>query len=280
MANNDRIKKPASELFIQRAITLQIMLVSVLILFPVVWMVLSSFKLPSEVTSFPPKFIFTPSLDSYRQLFETTPFLSYGLNSLIIASGSTVLGLILGIPAAFAVSWSRVTWPATVTLLARMAPGALFLLPWYVLFSALGAIGSYWVLIVTHAVITMPIIIWVLLSYFDAIPRSLFESAQVDGCPTWKILWRIALPLVMPGVVVATIMGFVFSWNYFLFSLVLSNSNSKTLIAAAFNFVGEGATYWGALMAASTLIALPPLMLAFIVQKRLVSGLAVGAVKG
>lgn len=280
MTNDDRVKKPVSDLFVQRAITLQITLVSVLILFPVVWMVLSSFKLPSEVTSFPPKFFFTPSLDSYRQLFETTPFLSYGLNSFIIASGSTVLGLALGIPAAFAVSWSRVTWPATVTLFARMAPGALFLLPWYVMFSALGAIGSYWVLIVTHAVITMPIIIWVLLSYFDAIPRSLFESAQVDGCPTWKILWRIALPLVMPGVVVATIMGFVFSWNYFLFSLVLSNSSSKTLIAAAFNFVGEGATYWGALMAASTLIALPPLVLAFIVQKRLVSGLAVGAVKG
>lgn len=274
------MRKPASDALMQRAIALQVALVSVLILFPVAWMVISSFKLPAEVTSFPPKLIFTPSLDSYRQLLGTTPFLSYGINSFIVSAGSTLLGLLLGIPAAFAVSWTRVTWPATVTLLARMAPGALFLLPWYVLFSAMGAIGSYWVLIATHAVITMPIIIWVLLSFFDAIPRSLFESAQVDGCPAWKILWRIALPLAMPGVVVATIMGFVFSWNYFLFSLVLSNGESKTLIAAAFNFVGEGATYWGALMAASTLIALPPLVLAFVVQKRLVSGLAVGAVKG
>ena len=274
------MKKPLSDRFVQHAITLQIAVVSIAILFPIFWMVLSSFKLPSEVTSFPPKFIFEPSLESYRQLFRTTPFFSYGINSLIVAVGSTVLGLVLGIPTAFAVSWSRVTWPATVTLLARMAPGALFLMPWYVMFSAFGAIGAYWVLIVTHAVITIPIIIWVLLSYFDAIPRSLFESAQVDGCPIWRILWRIALPVVMPGVVVATIMGFVFSWNYFLFSLVLSNSKTKTLIAAAFNFVGEGSTYWGALMSAATLIALPPLVLAFLVQKRLVSGLAVGAVKG
>ena len=274
------MKKPLSDRFVQHAITLQIAVVSIAILFPIFWMVLSSFKLPSEVTSFPPKFIFEPSLESYRQLFRTTPFFSYGINSLIVAVGSTVLGLVLGIPTAFAVSWSRVTWPATVTLLARMAPGALFLMPWYVMFSAFGAIGAYWVLIVTHAVITIPIIIWVLLSYFDAIPRSLFESAQVDGCPIWRILWRIALPVVMPGVVVATIMGFVFSWNYFLFSLVLSNSKTKTLIAAAFNFVGEGSTYGGALMAAATLIALPPLVLAFLVQKRLVSGLAVGAVKG
>jgi multiple sugar transport system permease protein len=130
MTNDDRVKKPVSDLFVQRAITLQITLVSVLILFPVVWMVLSSFKLPSEVTSFPPKFIFTPSLDSYRQLFETTPFLSYGLNSFIIASGSTVLGLALGIPAAFAVSWSRVTWHAWRRGLCSCCPGMSCFRPW------------------------------------------------------------------------------------------------------------------------------------------------------
>ena len=169
---------------------------------------------------------------------------------------------------------------ATVTLLARMAPGTLFLLPWYVMFRELGMIGSYWALILTHAVITMPIVIWVLLPYFDNIPRSVLESAQVDGCSVPRILWRIALPLVMPGLVVASILAFVFSWNYFLFALVLSNGDTKTLIAASFNFIGEGSTNWGALMAAATLIALPPLVLAFFVQRRLVSGLAMGAVKG
>ena len=91
---------------------------------------------------------------------------------------------------------------------------------------------------------------------------------------------RIALPLVMPGMTVASILAFVYSWNYFQFALVLSNSDSKTLVAAAFNFIGEGATFWGALMAAATLIALPPLLLAFAVQRRLVSGLSIGAVKG
>ena len=141
-------------------------------------------------------------------------------------------------------------------------------------------IGSYWALILTHAAITMPIVIWVLLPFFDNIPRSVLESAQVDGCSVPRILWRIALPLVMPGVVVASILSFVFSWNYFLFALVLSNGDTKTLIAASFNFIGEGASNWGALMAAASLIALPPLVLAFIVQRRLVSGLAMGAVKG
>ncbi len=265
---------------VRRLNLLQVALVAVLILLPIAWMVLSSFKTSAEVTAYPPKLLFTPTLGNYRQLFETTPFLHYTRNSAVITFGSTAIGLLLGVPAAFAVSWTRITWPATVTLLARMAPGTLFLLPWYVMFREAGMIGSYWALILTHAAITMPIVIWVLLPFFDNIPRSVFESAQVDGCTVPRILWRIALPLVMPGLVVGSILSFVFSWNYFLFALVLSNGDSKTLIAASFNFIGEGAANWGALMAAATLIALPPLVLAFIVQRRLVSGLALGAVKG
>lgn len=269
-----------SDSWIRRLNTLQILLVALVILAPIAWMVLSSFKPSSQVTAYPPQLIFSPTLDNYRQLFETTPFGRQTLNSAVITVGSTLIGLLLGVPAAFAVSWTRITWPATVTLMARMAPGTLFLLPWYMVFRELGMIGSYWALILTHAVITMPIAIWVLLPFFDNIPRSVLESAQVDGCSVPRILWRIALPLVMPGLVVAAILSFVFSWNYFLFALVLANGDTKTLIAASFNFIGEGATYWGALMAAATLIALPPLVLAFIVQRRLVSGLALGAVKG
>ncbi|MEK7435795.1 MAG: carbohydrate ABC transporter permease [Pseudomonadota bacterium] len=269
-----------SDKLIQRLNLLQIAVVALLILMPIAWMVLSSFKPSAEVTAYPPKLWFAPTLDNYRQLFNTTPFSHYTWNSLVITVGSTAIGIALGVPAAFAVSWTRITWPATVTLLARMAPGTLFLLPWYVMFRELGLIGSYWALILTHAAITMPIVIWVLLPFFDNIPRSVLESAQVDGCSVPRILWRIALPLVMPGLVVASILSFVFSWNYFLFALVLSNGDTKTLIAASFNFIGEGASNWGALMAAATLIALPPLILAFIVQRRLVSGLSIGAVKG
>jgi len=266
--------------WIRRLNTMQIVVVAILILLPIGWMVLGSFKSSSQVTAYPPKLVFSPTLDNYRQLFETTPFAHYTWNSVVVTVGSTLIGLLFGVPAAFAVSWTRITWPATVTLLARMAPGTLFLLPWYLVFRELGLIGSYWALILTHAVITMPIAIWVLLPFFDSIPRSVLESAQVDGCTVPRILWRIALPLVMPGLVVSAILAFVFSWNYFLFALVLSNGDTKTLIAASFNFIGEGATYWGALMAAATLIALPPLVLAFVVQRRLVTGLAIGAVKG
>ena len=271
---------PIDDAWIRRLNTLQLIIAGVVIMAPVVWMALSSFKPSFEVTAYPPTLSFSPTLENYAELTRTTPFLSYALNSLIVTVGSTALGLLFGIPAAFAVSWTRISWPAILTLAARMAPGTLFLLPWYVMFRQVGMIGSYTALILSHAVITLPIVIWVLLPSFDGIPRSVFEAAQVDGCSVTRILWRIALPLVASGVAVSAILAFVFSWNYFLFALVLSNGDTKTLIAAAFNFIGEGSTQWGALMAAATLIALPPLVLAAMVQRWLVSGLTLGAVKG
>ncbi len=271
---------PISDGLLRRLNTLQLTVAGVIIMAPVVWMVLSSFKPSFEVTAYPPTLIFSPTAENYSQLIKTTPFFAYAVNSLIVTIGSAGLGLLFGIPAAFAVSWTRISWPAILTLAARMAPGTLFLLPWYVMFRQVGLIGSYTALILSHAVITLPIVIWVLLPSFDNIPRSVFEAAQVDGCGITRILWRIALPLVGSGVAVAAILAFVFSWNYFLFALVLSNGDTMTLIAAAFNFVGEGSTNWGVLMAAATLIALPPLMLAMLVQRWLVAGLTLGAVKG
>jgi multiple sugar transport system permease protein len=271
---------PISDGLLRRLNTLQLVVAGVVIMAPVVWMVLSSLKPSFAVTAYPPTLIFSPTAENYGQLIKTTPFFSYAVNSLIVTIGSAGLGLVFGIPAAFAVSWTRISWPAILTLAARMAPGTLFLLPWYVMFRQVGLIGSYTALILSHAVITLPIVIWVLLPSFDNIPRSVFEAAQVDGCSVTRILWRIALPLVGSGVAVAAILAFVFSWNYFLFALVLSNGDTKTLIAAAFNFVGEGSTNWGVLMAAATLIALPPLVLATLVQRWLVAGLTLGAVKG
>ena len=273
-------RPPTDERWLDWLNVVLLVLAGIVVMTPTAWMVLSSFKQSFEVTAYPPTLIFDPTIENYLTLTETTPFVRYAVNSLIVTIGSTVLGLGLGAPAAFVASWTRITWPAVVTLLARMAPGTLFLLPWYVMFRQVDMIGSYWALILTHAVITMPIVIWVLLPFFDGIPRSVFEAAQVDGCSPFRLFRRIALPLVSSGLAVSAILAFVFSWNFFLFALVLSNSTTKTLIAASFNFIGEGSTNWGGLMAAATIIALPPLILAAVVQRWLISGLTLGAVKG
>ena len=262
------------------ATIVQTIVAVVLIATPILWMLLSSLKTGNDVTAYPPRVFFTPSLVNFSELWKNTPFLSYALNSLIVAAGSTVLGLLLGIPMAFVASLQRLSWPQTAVLVARMAPGTLFLLPWYLMFSAAGLIGRHEVLILAHCVITMPMVVWIMLPYFDAIPRELYESAVIDGASPVAMFRLVALPLVKPGIVVATILAFVFSWNYFLFALVLSGFRSKTMIVAAFNFVGEGVSAWGALMAASVVIALPPLLLALLVQRWLIAGLTGGAVKG
>jgi multiple sugar transport system permease protein len=260
--------------------SLQVIVLCIVLFAPIAWMILASFKNRTEITKYPPEIFFTPTLENYQHLFTRTDFLENTLNSFYVAGGSTVLGLLLALPAAYAISWHRMTWPATLTLFARMAPGTLFLLPWFIMFSNVGLSGTHLALIITHAVITLPIALWTMLPHFDGLPRELTESAQIDGCSSLKILILIALPIVMPGLIVAIILSFIFSWNYFLFALALSGISSKTAIVASFNFIGEGVTNWGALMAAATVIALPPIILTFLIQRKLVAGLSFGAVKG
>jgi multiple sugar transport system permease protein len=260
--------------------SLQVIVLCIVLFAPIAWMILASFKNRTEITKYPPEIFFTPTLENYQHLFTRTDFLENTLNSFYVAGGSTALGLLLALPAAYAISWHRMTWPATLTLFARMAPGTLFLLPWFIMFSNVGLSGTHLALIITHAVITLPIALWTMLPHFDGLPRELTESAQIDGCSSLKILILIALPILMPGLIVAIILSFIFSWNYFLFALALSGISSKTAIVASFNFIGEGVTNWGALMAAATVIALPPIILTFLIQRKLVAGLSFGAVKG
>jgi multiple sugar transport system permease protein len=258
----------------------QIGIVLVILGVPIAWTLLSAFKPSIDVAAIPPKLVFTPTLDNFVELFSRNDFMKNTFNSFVVATGSTLLGLALGIPAAFAMAWHRMSWPATATLFARMAPGTLFLLPWLLMFRQVDLVGGYTAMILTHAVITLPIVIWVLLPYFEGVPRELVECAEIDGARQDQVLLQVVLPVTMGGVVVASILSFVFSWNYFLFALVLSGVETKTAIVASFNFIGEGVTNWGALMAAAVVIALPPLVLTMIIQKRLVGGLAAGAVKG
>lgn len=257
----------------------QIIIVCIIFLAPMLWMLLASFKSSNDVTAYPPTLLFQPTLDNFRSLFQTVPFFEYLGNSIIVAGGSTVLGLLLAVPAAFAVSWHKVNWPANLALLTRMAPATLFVLPWFIMFTGLGLINTHAVLVITHTVITAPLMLWVLVPYFDSVPRSLFETAFIDGAQPLNCLLRVGVPLVLPGLVVSSILAFIASWNFFLFALVLGGIDTKTLIVLSFNFVGEGSTNWGQLMAAAVLIAAPPILLMFVVQRGLVSGLTGGSVK-
>lgn len=260
-------------------IVAQFVLILMLFIGPIMWMIWASFQPDASIVSSPPH-LSLPTIVNYVTVFVQYPFFQYGLNSMIIAGGATVLGLALGVPAAYAAARYRIMWPAFLTLLARMAPGILFLIPWYILASKWGLTNNFLTLIVVHTVITMPVIMWLMVSFFEDIPDEVVESAMIDGCTDYQTLIRVGLPLVLPGIAVSTILAFIFTWNYFLFALVLGGYNTTPLTVAAFNFIGQSSVDWGALMAAAVIISLPPMVLTALVQRWLIRGLTFGSVKG
>ncbi len=276
-AGRRRVRKSRSKVARRALVAAQITVVVGLFLLPIAWMVASSLKTSRAVTAYPPPLFFHPTLANYVHDLVTLPFVRYGINSLIIAGGSTLLGLLLGLPAAYAAARYRLAWPAFATLLARMAPGILFLIPWYIFASAHGLTNNFLVLIAAHAVITVPLTVWLMISFFEQLPIEIEESAAVDGCPPVRILLRIAIPLVRPGIAVAAILSFIFSWNYFLFVLVLGGSGTTTLPVAAFRFIGSSSVNYGGLLAAAVLMSIPPALLVGFVQRWLVSGLTSGS---
>jgi multiple sugar transport system permease protein len=257
----------------------------ILVMLPTVfvfyWMITLSLKPQVEAAGFPPSFFrFTVTFKGYVEVFAKHPFLLYIWNSLVVATGTTLLGLIVGLPAAYSIAQWKQQKLALTILVARIIPGISYLIPWYILFRNLKMVDTYTALILTHLVVGLPITIWVMIGFFEDIPPDLREAALIDGCTDYGAFWRVALPLVKPGVVATAILAFIFSWNNFLFSVILAGRNTRTLPIAVFNMIGYEEINWGPLAAAATLITLPVIILTLIIQRHIVTGLTFGAVKG
>jgi multiple sugar transport system permease protein len=245
------------------------------------WMITLSLKPQIEAAAFPPSFFhFTVTVKGYMEVFAKHPFLLYTWNSLVVAVGTTLLGLIVGLPAAYSIAQWKQHKLALTILVARIIPGISYLIPWYILFRNLRMVDTYTALILTHLVVGLPITIWVMIGFFEDIPPDLREAALIDGCTDYGAFWRVAIPLVKPGVVATAILAFIFSWNNFLFSVILAGRNTRTLPIAVFNMIGYEEINWGPLAAAATLITLPVIILTLIIQRHIVTGLTFGAVKG
>jgi multiple sugar transport system permease protein len=255
-------------------------LVLVIILFPFVWMILTSFRNQIANTSPVPVWFFTPTLENYRNVIQRNDFLFFTWNSLVVATFSTLLGLVLGLPAAYSIARFKQNGLALAILIARLTPYITYLVPWYLAFRALGLIDTYVALTLTHLIVGMPLIIWIMISFFEEVPTELEEAAFVDGSSRLGVFFRIVLPLAAPGVVAASILAFIFSWNQFLFSLILSGPNTRPVPVAVFNFISYGQIDFGGLGAAAVLITLPVILLTLVIQRYIVSGLTMGAVKG
>ncbi|GAA5140625.1 carbohydrate ABC transporter permease [Pseudonocardia adelaidensis] len=250
---------------------------------PVLFMLWSAFRRNVDITGSIFALATPLTLDNFTNLFDRFVFYYYIRNSFIVAGGSTLLGLALGVPAAYVIVRRKVASIGFVMLLARMAPGVLFVLPLFVLSVEIGAPSNnglnFALLVTAHLIITLPLCIWLLVPFFEEIPVSLEEAAMLEGCTVWQRFRHVVLPLALPGLSVAVTLSFIFSWNYFLFALALANADTLPLPVIAFNFIGQGASDYGGLMAASTLISLPALLLTIFAQRWLVRGLTGGAVK-
>jgi multiple sugar transport system permease protein len=260
------------------ALVIIVMLPTVFVFY---WMITLSLKPQVEAAGYPPSFFrFSLTFKGYVEVFSKHPFLLYIWNSLVVATGVTVFGLAVGLPAAYSIAQWRQRGLALTILVARIIPGISYLIPWYILFRNLKMVDTYQALILTHLVVGLPITIWVMIGFFEDVPPDLREAALIDGCTDYGAFLRVAVPLVKPGIVATAILSFIFSWNNFLFSVILAGRNTRTLPIAVFNMIGYEEINWGPLAAAATLITLPVILLTLIVQRHIVSGLTFGAVKG
>jgi multiple sugar transport system permease protein len=259
-----------------------VMLVLIVITFlaPLAWMVLASLKTNVDIYNPAAALVFTPTLDNYDTVFNQANYLQYIFNSFWVGFAATGLSLVLGLPAAYSMSRFVMKKSAALVLMARIIPGVSLLVPWYFIFANLRMVGGYEVLIMSHMFVSLPLIVYIMMSFFDSLPLELEEQAQVDGLTPIGAFLRIALPLSIPGVATAGILSFIFSWNNFMFALVLSGAKTKTLPVAIFDFVAYASIDWGGLMAAAVIITLPIMVIALFTQKYIVSGLTAGATKG
>jgi sorbitol/mannitol transport system permease protein len=253
----------------------------IVFVFPVIWMVLTSFKQEQDAASNPPTWVFTPTLDQYREVFSRniTPFL---LNSLMAAVFSTVLVLALATPAAYALSIRPVRkWTDALFFFisTKMLPAVAALLPVYLLAKRLGALDNIWTMVILYTSMNLPLAVWMMRSFLLEVPREVLEAGQVDGAGLITSIRKIILPIVSPGLAATALICFIFAWNEFFLAVNLTATNAGTAPIFLVGFITSEGLFLGKLCAAATLVSLPVLIAGWVAQNKLVRGLSMGAVK-
>ena len=251
-------------------------------LLPYIWILLASFKKRTDLISPVPKWIFEPTGVNYSDILYKG-FDGYLLNSIIIGFSSTALTIVVGTLAAY--GFSRFKIPAGnhlffYILATRLGPPVAYALPMYLIFNSLGLVHSYIGIILAHATFNLVLVVWMMRSFFDDVPREIEEAAYLDGCGHFGVLLKIMLPMTFPGLVAVSIFVLIFSWNELLFALILTGGETRTLTVMIPSLVLHTGTQWGQVAAASIIQSIPVLVFVFFIQKKLVQGLTFGAVKG
>jgi multiple sugar transport system permease protein len=252
--------------------------------FPVLWALLTSFKTERDVLAYPPTLIFTPTLANYADvLFGSASVLPNLWSSFVVASVATALAMLIAIPAAYALA--RLEFPARrgtgfYVLATQMLPPVGLIIPYYLVMQKLALLDTYSGLVVLYLTFSLPFAVWLLVSYFEDIPREMEEAALLARAGRLRALWHVILPQVRGGIAVTTIFVFLNAWNEFLFAVVLGGNRVRTVTVAMFNFISVEQTLWAKLAAGAVLAMAPVILLGLLAQRHIVKGLTVGAVKG
>jgi multiple sugar transport system permease protein len=251
--------------------------------FPLVWIALSSVKSDLDVSAYPPVWVFQPTLANFREFFDTLNAWKALMNSAFIVCLSTILAMMLGTMAAYALarfSIKRKESIALQVLSIRMMPAIVSVIPLFMIARELGVFDTPWLLIVIYALNGLPFVVWVMRVFIQDVPKSIEEAAMIDGCGRYEVFLRITVPLVVPGLAAVLVIIFMFSWNEYLFASMLTSSEAKTLPVLAANAIKPKAISWGLSSAAAVVMSLPVIVLVLSAQRYLVRGLTLGAVKG
>ncbi|MET4166849.1 MULTISPECIES: carbohydrate ABC transporter permease [Gordonia] len=265
----------------QAALTAVTWILAIGFFFPVLWMVLTAFKQESDAATNPPTFFFEPTLQQFRDVFDAgigTPL----LNSVFATIVSTILVLLLGVPAAFALSLRpvRKTKDALFFFIStKMLPIVAAIIPLYVIVGEIGMLDNIWTLIILYTAMNLPIAVWMMRSFFLEVPGELLEAASIDGASLWTSVREVILPLISPGIAATALICVIFSWNEFFFAVNMTAVNAQTMPVFLTGFMSGQGLYWAQLSAASVLAALPVVICGWIAQNKLVRGLSFGAIK-
>lgn len=257
----------------------------VVVLVPIIWIVSTSLKPPSEVFAIPPSlFPAQPTLQNFDAVLGNPTMLDYFRNSLIAAGGATAISMVLGVPAAygFAKYRSRSTGVLLgAVLVTRMFPPVALSLPFFLQFRVLGLIDTNLALVIAYVPVVLPLVIWMMEGFFRDIPDEIIEAARIDGLGVPGILIRIVVPIAAPAISVAMLFGFLAAWNEFVLALSLTSTpRAQTMPVGIAGYITQFQTHWGAMTAASVIYLVPVLVLTVLAQKRIISGLTAGATKG
>ncbi len=257
-------------------------IVALLNFFPIFWMFLTSFKTEVQAVQTPPLLFFSPTVEGYREIFQQANYLAFAWNSVVVSFGSTFIALVIAVPAAFAMALypsARTKGTLLWMLSTKMLPAVGVLMPIYLACKSVDALDKRWTLVVIYTLSNLPIVVWMLYTFFKDTPKDIIEASRIDGASVRQLIFAVLLPLVMPGIASTGLLNVILSWNEAFWSLNLTAHNAAPLTAFIASFSAPQGLFYAKLSAASVLAIAPILIFGWISQRQLVRGLTFGAVK-